>query len=105
MPTVPCGVQVRGGLYFGAVSMQRGSSAIMKGSPGQKPSEATQYSVPECTRTNCSTSASPLSLRDEFGIGLLLRDLGAVVIHRFLRPGVAIDGREIEQPAVELDVI
>jgi hypothetical protein len=52
MPTVPCGVQVRGGLYFGAVMTQRGSSAIMKGRPGQKPSEATQYSVPEWTRTN-----------------------------------------------------
>ena len=61
MPIVPCGVQVRGGLYFDAVSRQRGSSGIMNGKPGQKPSEATQYSVPECTRTNCCTSARPLA--------------------------------------------
>ena len=44
MPTVPCGVQVRGGLYFGAVRRERGSSGIRNGRPGQKPSEATQYS-------------------------------------------------------------
>ena len=28
MPIVPCGVQVRGGLYFGAVRRERGSSGI-----------------------------------------------------------------------------
>ena len=33
----------------------------MKGRPGQKPSEATQYSVPEWTRTNCCTSYRPFS--------------------------------------------
>ena len=44
MPIVPLGVEVRGGSYFGAVKRQRGSSAIMKGSPGHDPTAATHKS-------------------------------------------------------------
>ena len=47
IPTVPLGVQVLGGLYLGAVNLHLGSKGIVKGSPGQKPNDATQYSVPE----------------------------------------------------------
>ena len=59
MPTVPCGVQVRGGLYLGTVIIARGSRGWRKGSPGQKPREATQYSELEWTRTSWSRSARP----------------------------------------------
>src|SRR5579883_2657307 len=72
IPTVPGGVQVRGGLYLGAVMTQRGSSAIMKGRPGQKPKDATQYSVPEWTRTSCAASASPLMRATNSGSGSFL---------------------------------
>src|SRR5229473_1684098 len=44
-PMVPLGVQVRGGLYLGAVSRLRGSSGRSEQSPGQKPSAATEYWV------------------------------------------------------------
>ncbi len=54
IPTFPFGVHVRGGLYFGTVSLHLGSRAIINGRPGQKPIAKTQYSVPECTLTNCS---------------------------------------------------
>jgi hypothetical protein len=47
----------------------------------------------------------PVQLGDVLGIPLLLGDLGAVVVDRRLRPGIEIAGREVEETAVELDVV
>ena len=46
-----------------------------------------------------------VQLGDELRIPFLLGDLGAVIVDRRLGPGIEIAGREIEEPAVELDVV
>ena len=71
VPIVPRGVHVRGGLYFGAIRLWAGLSGMSEQRPGQKPSAATQYSVPEWMRTKSRRPDKPLSLQRKSGSGVL----------------------------------
>lgn len=46
-----------------------------------------------------------VELAQQIGIGRLVRDLCAIVVHARLGPGIEIENRNVEQPAVELRVV
>ncbi len=75
----------------------------MNGRPGQKPSEATQYSVAGVNAHQIARIGEPVDPRDELRVRLLLLDLRTVVLDAFARPRVEVLRRDVEEAALELD--
>ena len=109
MPTVPSGVQVRGGLYFGTTMAHLGSRGQKNPPPGQKPFPLLYHSVPQTIRFISSTE-TPLQMRHVFNVVAVDYVGGSrphffqVLRHRFLRFTVFKSNGQRDDARVEYDI-